>query len=99
MIVSTGCSQKNGSVGVVSEPVVTGTGILVDFEEQSGGLRDVNILLWRPGGYLVGDTRIGDMRLRDDGNAFRCPDMGVVFSLWVNGHGPSLGVVGWSRAE
>jgi hypothetical protein len=45
MIVSTRCSQKNGSVGVVSEQVVTGTGILVDFEEQIGGLRDVNILL------------------------------------------------------
>jgi hypothetical protein len=42
MIVSTGCSQKNGSVGVVSEQVVTGTGIR--------GFRDVNILL---GGKVV----------------------------------------------
>jgi hypothetical protein len=87
---------------MVSEPVVTGTGILVDFEEQIGGLRDVNIL---PGGkvanygevafYLVGDSRIGDMRLSNDGNAFRSPNIGVAFSLWVNKHSPPVHPWGW----
>jgi len=48
------------SVGAVSEPVVTGTGILVDVEEQIRRLRDVDILLWRQraelprGSYLLG---------------------------------------------
>jgi hypothetical protein len=91
---------------VVSEPVVTGTGIPVDFEEQIGGLRDVDILLGskvpnygEAAIYLVSDTRIGDIRLRDDGNALRAPNMGIAFSLWVNKLSPPLGVVGWPRAD
>jgi hypothetical protein len=44
--------------------------------------------------YLVSDYRIGDMRLRDDGNAFRGPNMGVAFSIWVNGDRPSFAVIG-----
>jgi hypothetical protein len=77
------------SVGVVSEPVVTGTGIVVDFEEQIGDRWDVDILL---GGnvpnyrevaiYSVSESRIGDMRLRDDGNAFPRAEYGrSVFHL------------------
>jgi hypothetical protein len=89
--------NKNGSVGVVSEPVVTGTGIVVDFEEQIGGRWDVDILL---GGnvpnyrevaiYSVSESRIGDMRLHDNGNAFRGPNMGVAFSIWVDGDRSSI---------
>jgi len=45
--------------------------------------------------YLVRDSRIGDMRHRDDGNAFRGPNMGVAFFLRVNGDRPSFGVIGW----
>jgi hypothetical protein len=37
--------KKSGSIGVVSDPIVTGTGILVDFVEQIGGFRDVDVLL------------------------------------------------------
>jgi hypothetical protein len=45
--------------------------------------------------YLVSDSRIGDMRLRDDRNAFRRPNMGVAFSIWVNGDRSSFAVIGW----
>jgi hypothetical protein len=100
MIVSTGCSQKTDLVGVVSEPVVTGTGILVDFEEQIRSARGVyffggNVPNYREVAiYLARDSRIGDMRLPDDGNVFRSPNMGVGFSIWVNGDRQSFGVIG-----
>jgi len=43
---------------------------------------------------LVGDSRIGDIFLRDDGNALRSPNIGVAFSLWVNRDRPSIGAIG-----
>jgi hypothetical protein len=84
---------ENGSIGVVSEPVVAGTGMLVKFDEQIRGVRDLDIFLGSKtpnhgdaAVYLVRNSRLVDISLCDDGNPFFRPIVCVAFSFGMEEH-------------
>jgi hypothetical protein len=89
---------KNGTVGVVGEPIATGFRVLVYFEKQVRSRRKLDIF---PGGnnpkhceapfQLLRNTRIWNMSLCDDRNPIFRGFVRVASAFWVNGLRPSLG--------
>jgi hypothetical protein len=92
---------KDGTVGVVGEPVATGFRVLVYFEEQVRGRRKMDIFL---GGkipkhceadfQLFRNTRICNVSLCDDRNPIFRGIVRVAFAFWVNGYVPPLRSIG-----
>lgn len=61
---------------MICEVIVTSSRILVDFEEEVGGLRDVDVFLdghiaddVQPGIQLVRDSRLCNVGLRDNSDS------------------------------
>ena len=89
------------AVDVISEPIATASRILVNFEKQVRGLRNVDVLLGGqspdrcdPALQLLRNSTFRYISLCDDRNPTFRVKVRVTFTLWVNGDCPSLRTIG-----